>query len=239
MRVAYFACMLIATVVATIVLRQRQRTLPVNTVEKFGIAIGGLVGATFAAKLPFILSADPSGGVLGAWLSDGKTVLWGLTGGYIGVEVAKWALHVKVSTGDTFVVPIALAVAIGRVGCFLFGCCYGVATNQGWGVRFLNASDGGTVLRHPTQLYELLFHLSFAIIASMALSGSTSYLPRQVRGNWMPLYLIAYSIYRFFSEYLRPEEHLSFGWTFYQWSSLVIASAFSGLLVVRGLRSQK
>ncbi len=233
-RAAYFLCMLAATIVAAMLLRRRQRKLAIGSLQKLGIAIGGLVGATFAAKLPFVISADPSVGVFDAWLSDGKTILWGLTGGYIGVEVSKWALHVKASTGDTFVVPVALTVAIGRLGCFLYGCCYGVATNQTWGIRFQIAPDAGSLLRHPTQLYELLFHLSFAATASAAFARpNRPNMHESLRGNWMPIYLIAYSAYRFISEFWRPEERISNGLTFYQWSSIAIAISFMILLTVR------
>ncbi len=233
-RAVYFLCMVAATIVASWLLRRRQQRLKISSVQKFGIVIGGLVGATFAAKLPFALTADPNAGVLAAWLSDGKTILWGLTGGYIGVEVAKWALHVTASTGDSFVVPVAITVAIGRVGCFLYGCCYGVATNQTWGIRFPIAPDAGTLLRHPTQLYELLFHLSFAAIASAALSQPReSNSLKRLRGNWMPIYLITYSAYRFTSEFWRPEERVSIGLTFYQWSSIAIGFSFALLLVAR------
>ena len=237
-RAVYFLCMVAATIIASILLRRRQQRLKISSVQKFGIAIGGLVGATFAAKLPFALTADPNTGVLAAWLSDGKTILWGLTGGYIGVEVAKWALHVKASTGDTFVVPVAITVAIGRVGCFLYGCCYGVSTNQTWGIRFPIAPDAGAILRHPTQLYELVFHLSFAAIASAALSQPTdrSIWLKRLFGNWMPVYLIAYSAYRFTSEFWRPEERISIGLTFYQWSSIAIGFSFAVLLVARAVR---
>ena len=238
-RVAYFWCMLAATVIASLLLRRRQRHLGIGSGQKLGIAIGGLVGATFAAKLPFVLLADPSIGVLAIWLSDGKTILWGLTGGYLGVEIAKWALHVKASTGDTFVVPVAVTVAVGRLGCFLYGCCYGNATNQVWGVRFPIAPDAGTILRHPTQLYELLFHLSFTVVATAALSPpNRSSLLKRLRGNWMPIYLIAYAIFRFTSEFLRPEEKFSVGLTFYQWSSIAIAALFTILLIWRAFQAR-
>ena len=233
-RAAYFACMLMATIVASVLLRQRQRRLAIGPTQKLGIAIGGLIGATFAAKLPFVIGDDPNAGVIAAWLSDGKTILWGLSGGYIGVEVAKWAFHVKESTGDTFVVPVAVTVAIGRIGCFLYGCCYGVATNQTWGIRFPLAPDAGSLLRHPTQLYELLFHLGFAAIASAAIARTTDHHNlKRLRGNWMPIYLIAYSVYRFTSEFWRPEAVISIGLTFYQWSSIAIALSFATLLGVR------
>ncbi len=230
-RAAYTACMLLATIVAGILLRRRQANLNLEPLQKWGVAIGGLIGATFAAKLPFILGAAGSGSVWDAWLSDGKTVLWGLTGGYIGVELAKWSLLVTKSTGDSFVIPVALAVAIGRMGCLLFGCCFGIPTDQSWGVSFVTAPDGGSLLRHPTQIYELTFHLSFALIAWVAIAAPrTNYL---WQGNWMPVYLIAYAAFRFFSEYLRPETKLAGNLTLYQWSAIAIAAAFAVLLLAR------
>lgn len=230
-RAAYAICMLIATVIAAVLIRRRQENLQINKLQKFGIAIGGLIGATLAAKLPFMLGADPAGGLWGAWLSDGKTILWALVGGYIGVEIAKWSLHVSTSTGDTFVIPIALAIAIGRLGCLLYGCCYGIETDQTWGVRFWGAPDGGAILRHPAQLYEMIFHVSFALIAWIGISHPRA--PNWLRGNWMPIYLITYATFRFVSEYWRPEQRLAGGMTFYQWRAIIIAIGFATLLTVR------
>ena len=230
-RVAYSICMVLATIVAGILLRRRQTGLTLEPMQKWGIAIGGLIGATFAAKVPFILGADPTGGVFNAWLSDGKTILWGLAGGYLGVELAKWALLVKTSTGDSFVIPVAVAIAIGRVGCLLFGCCFGIQTDQSWGVRYITAPDAATLLRHPTQIYEIVFHLSFALVAWAAIGRDDG--ESKMRGNWMPAYLIAYAVYRFASEFVRPETRIAGGLTFYQWSSIVIAIGFGCLLVTR------
>lgn len=237
-RIAYAACMLLATVCAAWMLKSSQRPLGLTGRQRVGIAIGGMVGATFAAKLPFILGADPSAGVLAAWMSDGKTILWGLTGGYLGVELSKWSLHIRQSTGDTFVVAVAVAVGIGRLGCLLYGCCYGVATNQSWGLRFQAAPDAGVLLRHPTQLYELVFHFTFALLAWVAISQPhtqpASRHGRLLAGNWMPLYLLSYSLYRFASEFWRPELTYLSGLTFYQWSSVGIGVGFTTLLAYRG-----
>lgn len=49
-----------------------------------------------------------------AWFADGKTILLGIVGGYLGVEVAKRLLNVRIKTGDTFAVPVAVAIGIGR-----------------------------------------------------------------------------------------------------------------------------
>ena len=232
-RLAYSVCMILATLVAGSLLRRSQSGLRLSGLQKLGIGLGGLIGATFAAKVPFVLAAGPDAGLLGAWLSDGKTVLWALVGGYLGVEVAKWSLDVRESTGDTFVIPLALAIAIGRIGCFLYGCCFGIPTDGAWGIRYLAAPDAGEVLRHPTQLYELLFHLTAALVVwGFANESKTS----AWRGNWMPTYLVSYAAFRYFSEYYRPEARLAGGLTFYQWSALVIALGFSVLLVRRMTR---
>jgi phosphatidylglycerol---prolipoprotein diacylglyceryl transferase len=158
--VRYAAIMVAAIVVMSLLLRRTQARLPLAWWEKLGIGVGGFCGAMIGAKLPFAL-ADWNGLVSGAsWLADGKTILCGIVGGYIGVELAKWTLDVRVKTGDTFAVPVAVGVAIGRVGCFAAGCCYGTATSLPWGVRFARAGD--LLARHPTQLYEAAFHLAMA-----------------------------------------------------------------------------
>jgi phosphatidylglycerol:prolipoprotein diacylglycerol transferase len=55
---------------------------------------------------------------------------------------------VKRSTGDLFALAIPLGEAIGRIGCFIGGCCYGkIANGLSWAVYDHDA------WRHPTQLY--------------------------------------------------------------------------------------
>src|SRR5262245_45037836 len=104
--------------------------------KRAALAAAAFVGGALGAKLPFAL-ADPAGWwTAAAWLSDGKTVLTGLAGGYVAVEITKAALGVRVKTGDTFALPLALALAVGRLGCFWNGCCYGRETTLPWAVRF-------------------------------------------------------------------------------------------------------
>jgi len=131
--------------------RLTQSKLQLSGREKLGICLGAYVGAMLGAKLPFVLS-DWNGFVSGvAWFSSGKTILCGLVGGYFGVEVAKWTLDVNLKTGDTFAVPVPLSIAVGRLGCFFAGCCYGTPTELPWGSVFPNVD---ALPRHPTQLYE-------------------------------------------------------------------------------------
>lgn len=186
--------------------------------ERWGLAIGAFVGAMLGAKLPFVL-ADWQGLLSGAaWFDNGKTLLFGLVGGYAGVEVAKWSLQIRVKTGDSFAVPVAAAVGVGRLACFFGGCCYGTPTSLPWGMNF-----GDAVARHPTQLYEAAFHLSAAAVLAQLQRR------RLFAGQLIKLYILAYLVYRFLSEFIRPEPVLAGGLTGYQWSALALAPVFVAL----------
>jgi len=108
----------------------------------------------FGAKLPFVAGGG-EGWLAGMWLADGKTVSTGLVGAYLGVELAKRLVGVRAKTGDGFALPLALALAVGRWGCYFHGCCHGRPTDLPWAADF-----GDGVGRHPTQAYESLFHLA-------------------------------------------------------------------------------
>src|SRR5262249_260439 len=139
------------------------------------LTLAGFVGGSLAAKLPFAW-ADSA-----VWLADGKTITAGLIGAYFSVELAKLGLRVSVKTGDTYALPLALALAVGRWGCYFNGCCAGIATDLPWGVDF-----GDGIRRHPTQIYESLFHLSMAAVLFEIMRRDAFPLQR------LKLYLIAY-----------------------------------------------
>ena len=52
----------------------------------------------------------------------GRTVIGGIIGGFVGVELTKWRLGYKHSTGDAFAVAIPIGHFFGRIGCLLAGC---------------------------------------------------------------------------------------------------------------------
>ncbi len=215
---AYAAMMLLAIATAAILKRRGDRGLPLSPSERLGIALGAFCGAMIAAKLPYVL-LDREGLLSGrAWLDNGKTILFGLAGGYLGVELAKAILGVRVKTGDSFAVPVAAAVAVGRLACFVGGCCYGKPTGLPWGVVF---HDG--IRRHPTQLYEAAFHASAAVFLVWCERRGLFRLQR------IKLYFLAYLVYRFFTEFLRPEPIVALGLTAYQWGALLLLPVFAWL----------
>jgi phosphatidylglycerol:prolipoprotein diacylglycerol transferase len=216
----YSAIMIAAIAAGALLARRTQRSLGLTPRERLGIAVGAFGGAMIGAKLPFVFS-DWNGFLSGAaWFSDGKTILLGLVGGYFAVEIAKWSLDVRAKTGDSFAVPVAAAIGIGRLGCFWAGCCYGTATSLPWGVVFPQVDQ---LPRHPTQLYESAYHLTCAVLLACC------YRDGLFRGQLIKLYILTYAGYRFATEFIRPEVRLWGGWTGYQWASIVLVLLFAWL----------
>lgn len=189
-----------------------------NWQTQLGLGMAAFLGGILAAKLPFIIMQQEDPTSFWAWASDGKTITTGLLGAYLGVELAKLILALHVKTGDSFALPLACALAVGRWGCFFNGCCYGTPTNLSWGVDF-----GDACPRHPIQIYESLFHFIMALILLWIFKKG--FLVHQR----LKFYLIGYAIFRFSTEYLRPEPILWQGLTFYQ----IVALVGSVLLVMQ------
>jgi phosphatidylglycerol---prolipoprotein diacylglyceryl transferase len=183
--------------------------------HRTALALAGFIGGAFGAKLPFINSGEDW--LAGIWFRDGKTITTGLVGAYLGVELAKIALNLRVKTGDTFAIPLALALTVGRWACFFNGCCFGQATTLPWGLDF-----GDGIPRHPTQIYESFFHLGMAMILVQITRHGI------LRDHRLQLYLIAYCAYRFVTEWIRPEPAGFMGLTFYQAVVAIFAMALIG-----------
>lgn len=116
-------------------------------------------------------------------------------------------------TCDAFAPGLAIGHAIGRLGCFAAGCCYGKETHAAWGVVFKNplAADWvGTPLGvplEPTQLMEAIFELLNFFLLSWLITR------KHADGQVFGTYLILYGIARFFIEFLRgdPGRGIVFG----------------------------
>ncbi|WP_240666628.1 prolipoprotein diacylglyceryl transferase family protein [Longirhabdus pacifica] len=140
---------------------------------------------------------------------EGKTIVGGLLGGLIGVEISKRFVGVKQSTGDDMVIPIVIGMCIGRVGCFLTGLSdrtYGTATTWMTGVNF-----GDGIMRHPTQLYEIA-----ALLCFMLLLGYVHYIEKKRgsvfhQGFRFQLFMLYYLTFRLFIEWIKPTPHPYFG----------------------------
>lgn len=219
-RPAYVLFMLAAFAAFVLVKRFQQQPESLHAIEPFNrflIGWSAFVGGAFGGKIPFVLFEPQAIWSLEAWLADGKTITTALMGAYLAVEFSKWLLGVRTKTGDQYALPLAAALAIGRLGCFFNGCCWGTPTELPWGVDF------GLGPVHPTQLYEVIFH-ALAAVVLWSLPGDAEWL----RDQRLKLYLIAYCLFRFLTEWLRPEPQVLIGLTFYQ---LAVAAFAIGLSI--------
>jgi phosphatidylglycerol:prolipoprotein diacylglycerol transferase len=126
-----------------------------------------------------------------------KTIVGGLLGGLLMVEMVKKVIGERQSSGDLFTYPLILAMMIGRIGCFTSGMAeetYGVPTRC-----FLGMDLGDGVPRHPVTLYEIAF------LGILWLS--LAWIERRVtlkNGYRFQFFLIAYLAFRFLLDFIKP-----------------------------------
>jgi prolipoprotein diacylglyceryltransferase len=194
------------------------------------------------------ISAAAAGAALGArglaWLADpaatftaenlllgGKTIVGGLIGGLVGVELVKLAIGVRRSTGDLYAPALAVAIAVGRIGCFLTGIAddtVGTPTSLPWGVDF-----GDGIPRHPTQLYEIVVLAAMVVPLwrlarrTMALSAVPD--PRGVlrEGDAFKAFMVGYMALRVAVDFLKPYPAVFLGLGVLQWAAVVTIAYYA------------
>ncbi|HHW12960.1 MAG TPA: prolipoprotein diacylglyceryl transferase [Firmicutes bacterium] len=174
----------------------------------FYVIIGGLI----FAKLVNVLYEFRT------YLYNPAAIFSGFTGSFFGaviggVLVGVWyTKRAQIATwrlADLIALYIPLGHSLGRIGCLLSGCCYGVASNLPWALPC--AADDPT-LRHPTQLYEILANvLIFAVLVVFdrrVQQGRGRYFDGFIFGLYVGLYCLARTVVEVF----RDSQILAFGW---------------------------
>jgi prolipoprotein diacylglyceryltransferase len=196
-----------------LLLRRREGDVVSENVRWWVIAAAA-VGAALGSRMLGFLENPAESWAVG---DSGKTIVGGLVGGWAAVEGVKKHLGVTTATGDLLAVPLAVGIAVGRVGCFLTGLAdqtYGRATSLAWGVDF-----GDGVRRHPTQVYEILFLIALAwVLLRMMRSG-----PRN--GDVFKAFMIGYAGWRFGIDFLK-EDVRWMGLSAIQWVCVGIVMAY-------------
>lgn len=131
----------IALVVGVLIFRAYAERQEAETDLTHVLVAGVLGGAAIAILSQTLLGGSPQGG---------RTIIGGVAGGWIAVEIAKRRLGIRSSTGLGWALALSAGEAIGRIGCWFNGCCYGKVASVPWALWQHGA------LRHPTQLYSSL-----------------------------------------------------------------------------------
>ncbi|SDH00888.1 Prolipoprotein diacylglyceryl transferase [Bradyrhizobium sp. Rc2d] len=159
-------------------------------------------------------------GSINLWLSGqsgiARSVEGALAGGIVAIELYKWSAGIAIRTGARFALPLALGIAIGRLGCYFAGLddfTYGTPTGLPFGHDF-----GDGILRHPVQLYESAAMGVFALLYVLAALNRNGF----VVTNGFYLVLIYYGAQRFLWEFLKPYGTLIGPFTLFHLLSLSI-----------------
>jgi prolipoprotein diacylglyceryltransferase len=173
----------------------RLRALAAQTASKTGLgyvaalAAGVVGGAWGFGSLNTGLAAVPHAS---------HSIAGALAGAIVAVEIYKKARGISGSTGAIWVGPLALGIAVGRLGCFFAGLpdeTYGIPTGLPGAV---DLGDG--ILRHPVQLYESLAMLTFLALYLAALARRSAWTGDRA----FYLFILFYAAQRFLWEFLKP-----------------------------------
>ena len=199
---------------------------------------GGAIGARLITSWEVIDEVNAANLPLTYVVTHGpRSIIGGLVGGYAAIVLTKRALGYTLSTGDYYAAAIPLALAIGRVGCFLSELPLGTPTDLPWAMT-VSPEAASAFARcpgcdgpmHPSMLYEIGFHVAgFGVIVTRG-----PLLP--IRGDTLKAYLLAYGVFRIGVEFVRGNEVQAWGLTGPQIVLLPLVSLLV-LHFVRRLRS--
>ena len=170
--------------------------------------LSGLLGAKLWLLLVYwhVYWANPRVIFSLGTLQSGGTFYGGLVGGiFAGALYTRLRRMPLPASADVGAIGLQLGHAVGRLGCFAAGCCWGKPTGLPWGVTFTDvraAAIVGTpigVSLHPTQLYEAAAGFAnFALLVWLAKS-------RRFEGQIAAAYLMLYGLERGALEFLRGD----------------------------------
>ena len=143
---------------------------------------------------------------------EGRSIIGGMLSIWLVILFFRYYYKISLKLLEPFAYLIPLVISIQKVGCLLYGCCYGTTVNSGFGILYgsqsiaylahqqqgiLNANAATSLLVHPVQLYESLFCL---IIIGIIFKYRKSF---RAPGNLMFFSLLLYLCFRFFIEFLK------------------------------------
>jgi phosphatidylglycerol:prolipoprotein diacylglycerol transferase len=210
---AYSVCVAIGIALAYVARRLVPRPAYPHAAALAAIACVGALSGALLCELPadwFGWAAGGAGEPIVQHGIGGRTVLGGILGGWLAVELAKPSLGIRVATGDGFAAPLAVALACGRVGCALTGCCPGRASTEGswWRGIAIVAKDG--VSRFPASVVESVFHGAAAVALLLLVRRGA------LAGRALAAYVAIYCVVRVALEEVRDNPAILGRWTYYQ-----------------------
>ncbi len=140
---------------------------------------------------------------------SGLILLGGVGGAVLTGSLYLWKKKLPIWKFSDSVAPaLAFGIFVGRIGCFLNGCCFGKACHLPWGVKFPADSYAGMIMGsipiHPTQLYASFYAL---LMFGLLLQAERR---QPYEGFLAAFFLMMYGIGRFVIDFFRFYEHQMF-----------------------------
>ncbi len=169
-----------------------------------GIIIGGRLGYVLFYNAPYYVENPAE--IVAIWQGG-----MSFHGGLIGATVAFYRFSKRhyvpfLSVMDYIACAAPIGLFFGRIANFINGELYGRVSDVNWAVVFPN---GGSMPRHPSQLYEALLEGALLFIIMALLWHRTAL--RRKRGCMAGIFLVGYGLSRFAIEFFRePDPQLGF-----------------------------
>jgi phosphatidylglycerol:prolipoprotein diacylglycerol transferase len=203
----YGVAVALAFLAGIAIVRYQAKARNLNPDLAYDIVLAAMVGGIVGARILYVIKnwsefASNPVSMFATW-QGGLIFYGGLIGGTLLVLALVKMRHLSVAKVADIVAPaLALGSAIGRIGCFANGCCYGKETHVPWAVTFTDnlsvASPLGVPL-HPTQLYEFTYNMISLVIIL--------WVGKRVKkeGILFWLYVMLYGMFRFIVEFFRAD----------------------------------
>jgi len=227
----YGAMIALGIVAAVLLVSYRGKKVGYDEDQLLDMSIVAVISGLIGAKLLYLVTdLNDLSNNLSSWkdvIQGGLVVYGGILGGALGVYIFCRRKKIDIFKMLDLVSPsVSLAQGFGRIGCFFAGCCYGKETSLFFGVKFNNSNYAPSGLKLiPTQLFSSGFDF---LLAGFLLWYSRK---ERERGKVFALYIIIYSIGRFFVEFLRGDKYRGFVGDLSTSQFISIFTLFIGILL--------
>jgi len=226
---------MVALAVLTLIfwaMREVRRGADLSYETIFNAALVGIPSGIIFSRLLHVIDlwdyyGQHPGQIIGG---SGLSIYGAVLGAALGIWI--FSRFRKISFGylaDVLAPGIILAQAVGRVGCTLNGCCYGLETSAFCAVVYTHPESMGPigVPVHPTQIYEIIFNL-IVFVVLLKLRGKF-----RPDGSLFLIYLTFYALWRLGIDFIREGTDFLFGLHEAQIISIVVLIITITLIALR------
>jgi len=240
--IRWYGIMVAVAVISMLVITHREVKRLGITRDIYTLALCCIIGGLIGGRLAYIIYdwahfvANPRDIIGFAGLAQNGMIAGVIAAALIYMGVTRMRFSELLSLGDAAAIGTPLALAIGRVGCTLNGCCYGIpAPDLPWAVVYTHPNSLAPLNTpiHPTQIYHLLWGL---IVFGIVWRFRDKLKPE---GSLFFFFICIFTIGDFALRFLRDEEPWLWSFRAAQLVDLAVLVIFVPWLIIRLRRFQR